>query len=561
MAEPLSPIRRFQLLHLVSVVALAALALLTFGLLGYFVSGLLADPAEVNLAGRQRMHAEQVSLQAAMILARPEDKVGFGRRLSSALDTMEHEHDALINGDAALGVHGLYNLELRKHYLSAPFDMDARVKEFVILGRDLVSAVEEGRPVEAKVAAILNAESVLVPRLNDAVNAHLRVAESNLAWVQWVIAALFLLTVGTLGLVWFAVLRPAVSFMRKEHYRMTKAEGHQREEASLQAFGRELSSALEMVDDEADLLKVVALASTHLGEDAPTEVLLADSSQSHVRQGMVHPTAGAPGCGVETPWQCVAIRRGRTATFESNAALDACPRLRERGERCSAVCMPLTFMGETMGVVHTTRPEGQLPTADVLNRMERLAAVSAARLSAIRSFDQVQQQAATDPLTGLLNRRALEEQVRQLQGQGHSMAVAIADLDHFKRLNDTYGHDAGDRALVTFAKSVQDAVRPADVVARFGGEEFIIVFRNANAAQAAKVLDRVRGHLAKVVAGADTPTFTASYGVSDDRLGPDLGLLIQVADTALLRAKELGRDCVVVADMGEPDAIPEEHAA
>jgi len=223
--------------------------------------------------------------------------------------------------------------------------------------------------------------------------------------------------------------------------------------------------------------------------------------------------------------------------------------------------MPLTFMGETMGVIHTTREEGNLPNPDVLKRMERLAAVSAARLSAIRSFDQVQLQAATDPLTGLLNRRALEEKVRQIQAQGHKMAVAIADLDHFKRLNDTYGHDAGDRALVTFAKSVQDAVRPADIVARFGGEEFIVVFQGADASQAAKVLDRVRVHLAKVVAGADTPTFTASYGVSDDRLGPDLGLLIQVADTALLRAKELGRDCAVVADMGQPDATPDEHAA
>lgn len=559
MLESTSPIRRFQVLHVASLASLAVLTALTFGLLGWFVSGLMADPAEVDLAGRQRVHAESIALQSALLAGNSE--TANLDSLAESLDAMEQEHRALLDGDPAYGVHGLAGARLRRTYLEPPESLDSRVRSFVASGRELVDIARSGADPQVAALGVLDLERSLGPRLDAAVRTHLQVANQNLAWVQWVIGGLFALTLSVLGLVWWAVMRPAVKFMRTEHARMTAAEGHQIAEAKLQAFGRELSTALEMADDEEGLLDVVARATTHLGEDAPTEVLLADSTQAHVQVGTVHPEAGGPGCGVETPWQCVAIRRGRTATFRSSESLDACPRLRGRGSACAAVCMPLTFMGETMGVVHTVRPEGSLPADDVMHRMEKLAAVTAARLSAIRSFDQVQLQAATDPLTGLLNRRALEEQVRQMHSKGHTMAVAIADLDHFKRLNDTYGHDAGDRALVTFAKAMKDAVRPADLVSRFGGEEFIMVFRDADAAQAARVLERVRSHLAKVVAGADTPTFTASFGVSDDRLGQDLGMLIQVADTALLRAKELGRDCIVVADMGEPDAIPEEHAA
>ena len=85
-------------------------------------------------------------------------------------------------------------------------------------------------------------------------------------------------------------------------------------------------------------------------------------------------------------------------------------------------------------------------------------------------------------------------------------------------------------------------------------EEFVIVFADADAETAVRVIDRVRIHLANVVSGTDTPTFTASYGISDTRIGRDLTMLIQVADAALLRAKDRGRDRALVADMGKSSA-------
>lgn len=249
------------------------------------------------------------------------------------------------------------------------------------------------------------------------------------------------------------------------------------------------------------------------------------------------------------------MRRGRPTTFPSSQSLDACPRLRERGT-CSALCIPVNFMGKTLGVLHVTAEEHAPPGGTEQESLEALAGIVSTRVGSVRTLEQIQLQASTDPLTGLFNRRALEEQVRSLILDGTRFAVAICDLDHFKKLNDTHGHDMGDHALTTFSKVVREATRDGDLISRFGGEEFVIVFPDADAEEAAWVLERVRQHLARVTAGNDTPTFTSSYGVSDSRCGSDLSALITIADAALLRAKDEGRDRIIIADMGEADAAP-----
>jgi diguanylate cyclase (GGDEF)-like protein len=324
--------------------------------------------------------------------------------------------------------------------------------------------------------------------------------------------------------------------------------------AARDGFSNQLLEAFEMADEEADAHTVVERAMAEISESIPMEVLLADSSEAHLERVATNPSAGCPGCPVESPFSCMAVRRGSAVVFDSSEALSACSKLQGRGSGAiSAVCVPVTFMGKALGVVHATGPDGSPPDAQVQAQLAVLAAQAGSRIGTVRAFQQSQLQATTDGLTGLINRRTLENQMRQLVRSGEPFAIAMADLDRFKQVNDTFGHDGGDRALRLFSQTMRQAVRGGDIVCRYGGEEFVIVVRNARCGEAVELLDRLRVLLAAALNSGDTPSFTASFGVTDSRAGESLDDLLRVADQALLRAKAEGRNRVVAQD---PDQIP-----
>jgi diguanylate cyclase (GGDEF)-like protein len=128
------------------------------------------------------------------------------------------------------------------------------------------------------------------------------------------------------------------------------------------------------------------------------------------------------------------------------------------------------------------------------------------------------------------------------------MAVAMVDLDHFKTLNDTYGHETGDRALMLFAQMLKESFRSQDLCCRHGGEEFAIAFPACTALQARNALDAFRSRLSTAIAVAGLPTFTASAGVVDAKIHENLPAVLNRADAALYQAKYGGRDQVVVQD-------------
>ncbi len=156
--------------------------------------------------------------------------------------------------------------------------------------------------------------------------------------------------------------------------------------------------------------------------------------------------------------------------------------------------------------------------------------------------------AMRDSLTGLLNRRAFDARIAELCGAGaHSrppFSVAIADLDHFKNLNDTYGHQVGDEALQLFAQLVQGLLRPQDEMYRIGGEEFAVVFPATSAEDAAGVMHRARA----VVYDGSAGMLTFSAGVA---AGADTGIVCR-ADAAMYGAKRGGRNTVHLAKAIEP---------
>ena len=166
------------------------------------------------------------------------------------------------------------------------------------------------------------------------------------------------------------------------------------------------------------------------------------------------------------------------------------------------------------------------------------------------SADVLRRLATTDPLTGAFNRRHYMElmgrEQRRADRYGTTYCVLMIDIDHFKRVNDTYGHQVGDLAIQAMAQACQKMMRPTDIVARYGGEEFIVTLTHTEQAPAVKVADRLREAVAAIVLPTEREplTFTISVGVSSYTKGMRLDQIIGVADHALYAAKQGGRNRV-----------------
>lgn len=162
--------------------------------------------------------------------------------------------------------------------------------------------------------------------------------------------------------------------------------------------------------------------------------------------------------------------------------------------------------------------------------------------------------ATTDPLTGITNRRQFieraEEELTRAARYGNRVSLGILDIDHFKRINDAGGHDAGDAVLRALAAECRDQLRASDFVARLGGDEFAIVLLHTTLDDAVMTLDRLREALARLLVQTSTGAFpfTISIGVTETREGEaDLDKVLKRADQALYRAKSAGRNRVVRA--------------
>jgi diguanylate cyclase (GGDEF)-like protein len=332
--------------------------------------------------------------------------------------------------------------------------------------------------------------------------------------------------------------------------------------AERDGFRSRLSEALEMADTEPEALGMIERAMGSISSTSPMEILLADSSKAHLERAASNPNAGPPCCPVESPFGCVAVRRGNPVVFEDSEALNACPKLRGRASGpISAVCVPVTFMGRALGVLHATGPVDSPPSAEAISQLTSLATQAGGRIGTVRSFERSQLQATTDGLTGLRNRRTIETELRALLNQGVQLTLVMADLDHFKLLNDTYGHEAGDRALRQFSRVLEGSLRESDLAGRLGGEEFVIAFPASSVSTAAEILDRLRERLAIVGGESGNPTFTASFGIVDTSMGRSLEGLLRIADAALYRAKDEGRNRVTIADERDAEAAKVQGAS
>lgn len=356
--------------------------------------------------------------------------------------------------------------------------------------------------------------------------------------------------VALLLLLWRFVLRPMADHLGAERNRLHQAEAAQRAIRQRQDLSNQVLEACSMAEDEPAVHRVVARALARIAPDLPSELLLADSSRAHVQQVAANPVTGGPGCGVGSPNGCPAVRRGRTTVFESSENLNACPHLVDRPSGpCSAICIPVSSMGRNLGVLHVAGPDGEPPAVERTDGLSVVATQAGIRIDNLRSVARMQLQASTDGLTGLSNRRATSELVaRLLRGGAEVVAVAMVDLDHFKKLNDTWGHQAGDEALRVASRAVMGAIRCGDLAVRYGGEEVAILLSRAGVTEATTIAERAAAAMkALPIAGLPTERrLTCSQGVAVARYGEVLDDVIRRADLALLRAKRGGRDRIEI---------------
>lgn len=293
--------------------------------------------------------------------------------------------------------------------------------------------------------------------------------------------------------------------------------------------------------------------------DSAVTVLRRNNSDNRLQAATPLPTGSdlaARLVGAE-PRSCVAVRLARTHhEGAGRQPLLGCS-LCEHAERPST-CEPLLVGGEVIGSVLVTHPDAIGDRGDT--QIKHTVGQAAPVLANLRSLALAEFRASNDSLTGLPNKRATEDTLKRMVAQaGRSVAPLTAimlDLDHFKLINDRYGHPKGDEVLAAVGMAIQSGLRASDFAGRFGGEEFLILLPETTVQGAWQVAEQIRRSVAALsISGVDRD-ITASLGIAGllEHAG-DATALLREADRAQYAAKAAGRNRTVVAAVA-PDAEP-----
>jgi len=225
--------------------------------------------------------------------------------------------------------------------------------------------------------------------------------------------------------------------------------------------------------------------------------------------------------------------------------------------------VPLAAGGKVLGALMVAAKGRGVVDDEARRRMESLSTLVAGALARAVAFAEIEQLATIDGLTGLVNRRQLDVLSRRCFMEAaryvRPLAALVTDVDHFKKVNDTHGHAVGDEVLKAVARALMEEARDADVVGRYGGEEFVLMLPNTDTAGARELAERIRRRLetTPVETSAGPLKVTMSLGVASyPTHGTTLEALVNAGDEALYVAKRTGRNRVVLAG-AEADTNPQ----
>jgi diguanylate cyclase (GGDEF)-like protein len=307
---------------------------------------------------------------------------------------------------------------------------------------------------------------------------------------------------------------------------------------------------LQATETQSELAEVVACFAPQTFPNLAGHLYV----QNHTRTSLTLASSWLdPAVSVEafTSAACWGLRRGRPHVSNHDHVDIACPHIGEGN--VAALCVPLTAQGDTIGLLYFEERQGvgAIGGASRLY-LELMAENIGLALANLRLREQLTSLAIRDALTGLLNRRSLDGALNRRRQEGDASPIAglMIDIDHFKRFNDEFGHEAGDVVMQQVAAIMLDAVGDAGQVHRFGGEEFTVLMPGADEATGREMGERIRSRTAATplaYRGRVLGHISVSIGVAASPQDGPVANLVARADAALLEAKTRGRNLVIAA--------------
>jgi len=322
----------------------------------------------------------------------------------------------------------------------------------------------------------------------------------------------------------------------------------------------ELDGLLHSCSTIEEASEVISKEMPRMLSGLPGAIYLYRSSRNHLEMAASWNTPSA--LTQETsfaPEDCWALKRGALHLMRNSHTDIACAHISAATVE-SSICAPMIVHGEMIGLLYIEAKRSQIDKS-MTDFSHRIAEQIGMSLATLQLQQSLRSQSLKDALTGLFNRRyleaAVEKEISRAKRAGKSLGFIMMDIDHFKKMNDTLGHEAGDRVLQEVGSLLRAQTRGEDIVCRYGGEEFLLLLPGTTLSGTKNRADVLRLAVEKMIVIQSNRTIsqniTMSFGIA---LYPDHGSqweeVARAADRALYRAKESGRNCVMIADKTVP---------
>lgn len=269
-----------------------------------------------------------------------------------------------------------------------------------------------------------------------------------------------------------------------------------------------------------------------------------------------------PDVSIITPHDCWALRRGKNHLFDGENGNVRCSHINMPDDNSIHLCLPMMASGETIGMLYVKTDisrYSEVNNTALKAKQSLITSISeqmALAISNLKLKETLKNLSIRDPLTALFNRRFMEESLEREQIRAErntqSFGIIMFDIDHFKKFNDTFGHDAGDALLRELGVFLINNIRGSDIACRYGGEEFTIIMPDTDLDTVRKRAELLREKVSRMNVkheGQSLGLITLSLGVAGFPYhGPKVEAVLKAADTALYRAKAEGRDRVCVSE-------------